>query len=186
MLFPMDCGLSEVTTQSEVAPLDSIFYQPKPLFPRWTKLRTGHLFKVRWAMDYSKKKIKQVRDIKERTCGNSRGHQSKEKWDFRVFMKKSWNFLGSWLLTFGICCNNDRVFTRSEKSGKVREFGKGLGKVREIRDLLENKKIKEKSRKFLSMQIFNINKKIICTQKCVQLNCIWQSVIAIYDGIICI
>ena len=158
MLFPMDCGLSEVTTQSEVAPLDSIFYQPKPLFPRWTKLRTGHLFKMRWAMDYSKK-IKQVRDIKERTCGNSRGHQSNEKWDFRVFMKKSWNFLGSWFLTFGICCNNDRVFTRSEKSGKVREFGKGLGKVREIRDLLENKKSRKSQENFYPCKFLTSTKK---------------------------
>ena len=53
MLFPMDYGLPEVTAQSEVPPLNSIFYQP--LFPRWAKLRTGDLLKVRWAMDYYKK-----------------------------------------------------------------------------------------------------------------------------------
>ena len=50
---------------------------------------------------------------------------------------------------------------RSGKSGKVKEFARGSEKAREIRDFLE--KVSEKSeRKFLSMQFFNFNKKIIC------------------------
>ena len=50
--------------------------------------------------------------------------------------------------------NKGRVSTQP---GKVKEFVRGSGK--------------SQGRKFLSMQISNFNKKI-CTQKCVQLNCI--------------
>ena len=54
---------------------------------------------------------------------------------------------------------------------EVREFVRGPGKVREIRDILE--KVREKpGNKIFIHAIFNFNKKIICTQKCVQLNCI--------------
>ena len=57
-------------------------------------------------------------------------------------------------------------------SRKVREFVTGSGKVREIWYFLE--KVREENFypcKFLTF------KKTICMQKCVQLNCIWQSVV---------
>ena len=52
-----------------------------------------------WAMDYGlfQKKSKQVRDIKEMTCGNSMGHQLKE-WNFQGVHKKLVEFL--WVLIF--------------------------------------------------------------------------------------
>ena len=64
-----------------------------------------------------------------------------------------------WVLTFGISTNKGRVSSRSETSGKAWEFGRESRNVRRIRDFLENKKVREKSRKCLSMQIFNIKKK---------------------------
>ena len=76
-----------------------------------------------------------------------------------VFIKN----LRSWFVTLWFPpTNKGRVSTGSGKSGKVRGFVKGSGK--------------SQGWKFLSMQIFNFNKKVICTQKCVQLICIWQSV----------
>ena len=56
--------------------------------------------------------------------------------------------------------SKSRVSTWSGKSQKVREYDQG--KV---------------GRKFLSMQFLTSIKKIISTQKCLQLNCIWQSVV---------
>ena len=165
-------------------PLNVIYYQRKPLFPRWGKLRTGHLFQVRWAMGYSRKTSNRWGTLRKGGVEILGVINLKRKEISRVFMK---NVEFPWVLTFGISTNKGRVSSWSEKSGKAREFGRESRKVRKIRDFLENKKVREKSRKFLSMQIFNINKKkIICTQKCVQLNCIWQSVVAICDALICI
>ena len=72
-----------------------------------------------------------------------------------VFIKN----LRSWFVIFEFPrTNKDRVSTGAGKSEKVRELVRGSKK--------------SQGRKFLSMQIFNFNKKVICTQKCVQLNCI--------------
>ena len=54
-----------------------------------------------------------------------------------------------------------RVLTWSGKSGKVRQFVRGSGKVREIGDFLE--KLEKSGKKiFIHMQFFNFNKKTIC------------------------
>ena len=52
-----------------------------------------------------------------------------------------------------------RVSTWSGNSGKVAEFVRGSGIVREIRDFFG----KSQGRKFLSMQFFNLKKKTVCT-----------------------
>ena len=54
--------------------------------------------------------------------------------------------------------------------------GQDFHSIRKVREFVKGS-WKSQGRKFLSMQIFNFNKKIICTQKFVQLNCIWQSVV---------
>ena len=90
-----------------------------------------------------------------------------EQIELRVAPKKKKAFPGvfiknqrSWFDTFEFLpSNKGRVSTQA---GKVRKFVRGSGKIQ--------------CRKFLSIQIFNFNKKI-CTQKCVHLNCIWQSVV---------
>ena len=68
-----------------------------------------------------------------------------------------------------------KLFTNSWSQGfhLVKEYVRGSGNVREIRDFFG----KSQGRKFLSMQFFNVSKKIICMQICVKLNCIWQSVL---------
>ena len=50
------------------------------------------------------------------------------------------------------------------------------GKPRKL-EFFRKKLEKSQGRIFLSMQFFNFNKKIICTQKYVELNCIRQSVL---------
>ena len=72
--------------------------------------------------------------------------------------------LRSWFVTLEFPpTNKDRVSTGSGNSGKVRKFVRGQEKCQ--------------GRNVLSMQIFNFNKKVMCTQECLQLNCIWQSVV---------
>ena len=93
-------------------------------------------------------------------------HKSHEQIELPVAPIKEMEFPGmfienlrSWFVTLECPpSNKDRVSTGSGKSEKVRKFFRGSGK--------------SQGRKFLSMQIFNFNKKVICTQKCVQLNCI--------------
>ena len=62
-------------------------------------------------------------------------------------------------------------------SMEAREFVRGSVKVREICFFFWKKSGKSKGRKFLSVQIFLTFKKTIYMKKCVQLNCIWQSVV---------
>ena len=91
-----------------------------------------------------------------------------------VLMKISWNFRGSWFLTLefppatrarsplgqGSQEKSKNLSEDQEKWGKLDIFGKSQGKVKE--------------ESFYSCKIFNFNKNIICTQKCVKLNCLWQ------------
>ena len=85
-----------------------------PLFPRWEKLRIGHLLKVTaQSNDLFQKKSKQVTerledidrffwDIRERTCWNSRG-QLKKKWNFQGYSWKTRGIsigLGFWPRNF--------------------------------------------------------------------------------------
>ena len=71
----------------------------------------------------------------------------------------------SWFVTLEFPpTNKGRVFTRSRKSGKIKEFVRGSAKSQ-----WEN---------FYPCKFVTF-KNIICTQKFVQLNCIWQSVVYI-------
>ena len=69
----------------------------------------------------------------------------------------------SWFVTLEFPpTNKGRVFTRSRKSGKIKEFVRGSAKSQ-----WEN---------FYPCKLVTC-KNIICTQKFVQLSCIWQSVV---------
>ena len=77
-----------------------------------TKESLGVVACSRWCnMGYSKT------NIKERTCGNSRGHQLKEKWNFQSVHKNLMKF--PWVLIFGL-----RNFHQQ---------GHGFQSVREVR-----------------------------------------------------
>ena len=77
--------------------------------------------------------------------------------------KKVFCIIPWWVFVFdlGISTNKGRVSTPG-KWGNLLEDQEKSGK--------------SKGRKFLSMQILTL-KKTICMQKCVSLNCIWQSVV---------
>ena len=78
-----------------------------------------------------------------------------------------------WVFVFdlGISTKKGKIST-SGKSGNLLEDQEKSGKF----DVFWKKSGKSKWRRLLSMQIFNF-KKNMCMQKCVQLNCIWQSVV---------
>ena len=59
---------------------------------------------------------------------------------------------------------NCRVSTRSGKLEKVREFVRGPGKVREVKDFSEKVREKSENKIFIHLQFFNFNEKIICMQ----------------------
>ena len=71
----------------------------------------------------------------------------------------------------GISINKGRFPFHHGSHGKSGNWLEDQGKSGKL-EIFWKKSGKSQRRKFLSMQIFNIHKKIICTQKCVQLNCI--------------
>ena len=76
------------------------------------------------------------------------------------------------IFDFGISTNKGRVST-PVRSGNLLDDQQESGKF----DIFWKKSGESKRRKFLSMQIFLTSKKTIYMKKCVQLNCIWQSVV---------
>ena len=86
----------------------------------------------------------------------------------KVFCLPSW-----WVFVFdlGISTNKDRVSTQG-KSENLLEDQERSGKF----DILWKKSVKSKGRKVFACKVL-LFKKTICVQKCVQLNCIWQSVV---------
>ena len=140
--------------------------------------------------------VKDIRfssDIKEMTCGSSRVKgQLNNRWNFQgvheklefplVLVFDLWNFHQQ----------DGKVFTLSGKSGKVRKFVRGLGKVRLIRDFLE--KVRENSKEnFYSCKFLVSIKKSYARRNV----CSWIIydnplyiyniiIYTIYDAIICI
>ena len=115
------------------------------------------------------------RDIKERACGNSRSQLKSEASRARDVHEKLMEF--PWVLVFDLWNLQQREgFPLSQWSqGKSGNLVEDKGKSEKLEIFW--KIWKRQRRTFLAMQIFNINKKIIWTQKCMQLNCIWQSVV---------
>ena len=133
-------------------------------------------------MGYSRKKSKQSnregwghrfsRDIKEKTCGSSRGQLRSEisrcSWKTRGISTG----LGFWPLEFPPA--KDRFSTQSGKLGKVWKFVRGLEKFRQIKIFLE--KFGKGRRNFypwtsLTSREKPYGQRTVC-------DCIWQSVVS--------
>ena len=69
----------------------------------------------------------------------------------RVFMENSWNFHGSWFLTFEFLPTTVGFLLGQESQGKSGVFVRGSSKVREMRDFF--KKVMETSGKKIFIHV---------------------------------
>ena len=91
-----------------------------------------------------------------------------------MFVKNSWNFHGSWFLTFGISTSKGQVFHSVREVRESRGFVRGLEKFRQIKIFLE--KFGKGRRNFYPWKSLTSREKpygqrTVC-------DCIWQSVVS--------
>ena len=126
-------------------------------------------------------------------CGSSRVRgQLKNRCNFQDVYEKLEFLLVLLFDLWNFHQQDGKVFTRSGKSGKVRKFIRGLGKVRQIRDFLE--KIREKSEenfysyKFLTSIKKSHARRNVCSWIVYDNQLYIYNIIiyTIYDAIICV